>query len=370
MAQHKKYLGVIISFVIIIILVNFLVLAETFGAEPNLTANPVGGGEGYTRIISEKDTAVKYIVSTKEQLITALNNVRSGEIIFIKGDAVIDLTDTYQLTIPAGVTLASDRGLDGSSGALLQRSRGRPITSYAQIFTFVAGGDNVRITGLRFNGENAPEDDTTVPQEEYLIGIRFENRTGSVVDNCEFWGWSQAGIAQDNGTSFIHHNYIHHNQARGEGYGFVIAGGTAVVEANLFDYNRHDIAAAGLPGEGYEARYNIVLGHGTAIGGHHFDVHAYPPDDEETVDSIAGYEYKIHHNTFELTELPCIGIRALPEKGVWIDHNIFKTSYDAPPVFQRYAGTFGRMYMTQNYIGKDGGAPILVPGEDIWYLHP
>lgn len=369
MALNKKYLGIILCFIIIFLLVTFLVPAETFGAEPNPTGNPVGGGEGYTSIISESDAGVKYVVSTKDQLIDALDNAQEGEIIFVKGDAVLNLTDMYQLTIPGGVTLASDRGRAGSSGALLQRSRGSAITSYSQIFTFVAGGDNVRVTGLRFNGENAPQDDTSVPQEKYLVGIRFENRTGSVVDNCEFWGWSQAAIAQDNGTSSVHHNYIHQNQARGEGYGFVIGGGTAIVEANIFDYNRHDIAAGGLPGEGYEARYNLVLGHGNAIGGSHFDVHAYPGD-PENIDSIAGYEYKIHHNTFESTEMVCIGIRALPKKGVWIDHNIFKTTYDIPPVFQRYAGTFGGMYMTQNYIGKNGSSPILIPGEDIDYLHP
>jgi hypothetical protein len=369
MALYKKYLGIVIIGIIIIVLVTFLIPTETFGAEPNPTGNPVGGGKGYTGIISERDNGVKYIVSTKDQLIGALNNAQSGEIIFVKGDSVIDLTDTYQLTIPAGVTLASDRGLDGSPGALLKRPRGSPITAYSQIFTFVARGDNVRVTGLRFNGENAPQDDTTVPQEKYLIGIWFENCTGSVIDNCEFWGWSQAGIAQDNGTSYIHHNYIHHNQARGEGYGFVIGGGNTIVEANLFDYNRHDIAAAGFPGEGYEARYNIVLGNGTAIGGHHFDVHAYPGD-PETIDSIAGYEYKIHHNTFESTDLICIGIRALPEKGVWIDHNIFLTGYNTPPVFQRYAGPFGRVNMTRNYIGKSGSPPVLVEGEDIQYLRP
>jgi hypothetical protein len=369
MTLCKKFLGVIIGSIIIIVLMAFLAPAETFGAKPNPTGNPIGGGTGYSRIVSENDTGVKYVVSTKDQLITALNKAESGEIIFVKGDTVINLSDTFQLTIPAGVTLASDRGQDGSSGALIQRPRGGSITSYSQIFTFIAGGDNVRVTGMRFNGENAPQDDTTVPQDKYLIGIWFNNCTGSVVDNCEFWGWSQAGIAQDNGTSYIHHNYIHDNQARGEGYGFVIAGGTAIVEANIFDYNRHDIAAAGLPGEGYEARYNIVLGHGAAIGGHHFDVHAYPGD-PETADSIAGYEYKIHHNTFESTDLFCIGIRALPEKGVWIDHNIFKTRYNTPLVFQRYAGTFGRIFMSRNYIGKNNSIPVFVEGEDILYLRP
>ena len=34
--------------------------------------------------------------------------------------------------------------------------------------------------------------------------------------------------------------------------------GTALIEANIFDYYRHAIAGSGLPGTGYEARYNFV----------------------------------------------------------------------------------------------------------------
>ena len=50
---------------------------------------------------------------------------------------------------------------------------------------------------------------------------------------------------------------------------------------------------AGHPGEKYEARYNIVLGNGDAIGGHHFDIH----QDEDGGD-FAGDKFLIHHNTF------------------------------------------------------------------------
>ena len=94
------------------------------------------------------------------------------------------------------------------------------------------------------------------------------------------------------------------------------------------------------------------------------------PGENETAASIAGSEYKIHHNTFESTDLPCIGIRALPGKGVWIDHNIFRTRYEDPPVFQRSTGTFGRIYMTRNYIGKSGAEAVPVPEADIEYLPP
>ena len=358
------------------ILVLSVVFSETFGAEPNPTGNPIGGGPGYSRIISPTDASVKYIVSTKDQLLTALARAQPGEVIFVPGDANIDMTGTPSAMIPAGVTLASDRGLAGSAGGLLSRTQN--LNGGWEEPMFIAGGDYVRVTGLRLQGEMYPQDYGNKAGEtfesDYLVGIYVENKTGFEIDNCEMygWAWSCVSLRQNSNAPipYMHHNYIHHNQARGEGYGINLYGGNALIEANLFDYNRHDITGAGMAGEQYEARYNRILGHGNAIGASHFDVHAYPPGQKETVDSIAGYEYKIHHNTFESTELPCIGIRALPQKGVWIEHNIFKTTYDEPPVFQRYAGTFGGMYMTRNYIGKNGAEPVLVPDEDIWYLHP
>jgi len=52
-----------------------------------------------------------------------------------------------------------------------------------------------------------------------------------------------------------------------------------------------------------------------------------------------------------------VGIRAVPEKGVWIDHNIFKSSFT--PVFQRgnypdgvFVG-YGHISMTNNLIGSN-----------------
>jgi len=329
-----------------------------YGAEPNPTGNPVGGGVGYTRIIAQSDPRVNYVVSTKDQLLTALKNAKSGEVVFIPQTASIDLSGTYTTIIPAGVTLAGDRGFQGSLGGKILRHRvAADGTDYYKIPTLIAGGDNVRITGLQIQGFDVNQD-----QELESVGLEIQSaikatgRSGLEVDNCEIWGWSHAGVALENsGSAHIHHNSIHHCQARGYGYGVSVSGGTALIEANKFDYTRHAIMGSGYPNEGYEARYNIHLGHGDAIGGHHFDVHAYP--DPVTGQSIAGSEYKIHHNTFEETRLYSIGVRAVPEKRVWIDHNIFKSSFT--PVFQRgnypdgvFVG-YGRISMTNNLIGSN-----------------
>ncbi len=350
----------------IVLIVLFFHFTGTYGAEPNPTGNPIGGGAGYTPIITEKDPRVKYVVSTKDQLISALQNAQSGEVIFVPGNADIDLTGTWGHVIPAGVTLAGDRGWNGSLGGRIFRYRMSPSSAdngYSKIPLLVVGGDGVRITGLRIEGGDTVQDE--IFQDigiDVKSGIDATECRALEVDNCEIWGWSYTGIKLSNSnwsqaSAYIHHNSIHHCQARGYGYGVVLYGGKALIEANLFDYTRHAISATGFPGEGYEARYNIHLGHGNAIGGHHFDVHAWPVP--ETNESIAGYEYKIHHNTFQYTTIPSIGIRAVPEKGVWIEHNIFQTSSHIPPVFQRgtypdgvFCG-FGRIYMTQNYVGYD-----------------
>jgi PKD repeat protein len=354
--------------------VSSLQSGDCFGAETcNPTGNPIGGGAGYTRQISPATAGVKYVVSTKADLLTALKSAKSGEVVFVKGTAVIDMTGTPNTVIPAGVTLASDRGTGGSSGALIKynsNTNGQYLTSM-----FVAGGNNVRITGLQLQGETFAQDGTGNGEASYMIAIKAQDKSGLEVDNCEIqgWSWSAVTVLDCTGT-YIHHNYIHHDQARGEGYGADIYGGSMLVEANIFDYNRHDIAAGGYPGESYEARYNLVLGDGHPIGSHHFDVHACNPndysDDSETSSAfIAGNLYKIHHNTFEAGQQAAIGIRSRPVTGAYINNNIFvgaTTDTDGGvPVWQR-AVTWGNMFVSNNY-----WKGTLYTGDKIvWYLHP
>lgn len=69
----------------------------------------------------------------------------------------------------------------------------------------------------------------------------------------------------------IYDNYIHHNQRAGrEGYGVSVdAGAYALIERNVFDWNRHAIKGGGeivdddpLSGAGYAAYRNLVLENG------------------------------------------------------------------------------------------------------------
>ena len=63
-----------------------ILTGDCYGAEAcNPTGNPIGGGAGYTRIISGTEAGVKYVVSTKAELLTALRSAKAGEMVFVKG---------------------------------------------------------------------------------------------------------------------------------------------------------------------------------------------------------------------------------------------------------------------------------------------
>ena len=54
---------------------------------------------------------------TSDQFRNALQQAKAGQVIFLPGQAQIDLTGQKRLVVPGGVTLSSQRGRDGSPGA-------------------------------------------------------------------------------------------------------------------------------------------------------------------------------------------------------------------------------------------------------------
>ena len=226
----------------------------------------------------------------------------------------------------------------------------------------IAGGEYVRITGIRLEGP----DMTTRRERHPGLGIYSPYRNLEV-DNCEILGWSGAaiGISGTGGSEmqaggYIHHNYIHHCQMKGLGYGVVVSNGAvSLVEANYFDYCRHAVAGSGTAGDGYEARYNICGPNWISTSPHNFDMHG----TVSGTGTIAGDTIRIHHNTFmatgSLDAFP-VAIRGVPRDGAYIDHNWFY--YDlAPPVWQ--TGGEGNVFVTENLIGPDGELSVSGPIE-------
>lgn len=291
---------------------------ENFGAETNPTEDPIGGGKGYRRLVKQGD----YQVKTLEELLAALKQAKAGQVVYVDEKAEIDLTGKQKIVIPGGVTVASGRGQENSEGALLYSNE------LATSPLFLAGGEKVRVTGLRLRGPD-PNRRTEQMQKLYKEGRYYSipNSDGIIsthphleVDNCELWAWSHAAVFLKRGASkaHIHHNYIHHNQRSGLGYGVCLDQSDALIEANLFDWCRHHIAGTGRPGTSYEARYNVVLEN---ANGHSFDMHG--GRDRKDGTDIAGDSIKIHHNKFKATSVPAIVIRGRPTQSTEIHHNRF-----------------------------------------------
>ena len=328
----------------------------THGAFANPTGRPIGGGEGYG------DWMVGGVyVESRLQLLQDLATVPAGTTIFIADHAIIDLTGVWDIPLRAGITLASGRGRNGSLGALLyttDKSTEKPL--------FRVIGTGVRITGLRLRGPDTEiepagcpdiaSDGTDSAFDASAIKVHRENLTGVTVriDNNEMWGWPHAAVSARNVAGVrVQHNHIHHNRrqmrldgcrAYGLGYGVVVEhSGHVLVEANLFDHNRHDIASDGRPGTRYEARYNLVLNGAVQ---HSFDVHGGADRGDGT--DIAGTLFNVHHNTFLQANKPAFRIRGVPQIAANVWANEFRHLYAAAAANQ--VNATGNFYAWDNLI--------------------
>ena len=270
---------------------------------PTGEENPVGGGAGYQRTVGAEDADV--VASDLSGLQDALQSASQGEIVFLAGSADLDMAGTT-LTVPEGVTLASNRGLDGAPGGRLRTD---------QETTQIRVKEGARITGLRIQGKYYSYFNPIGDPNRYPTGTGLKVRGPSVeIDNCEVWGHAYAAIHTTGYTCHVHHNHIHHTPRDGLGYGVVSSGGHPVIERNYFNYNRHAVAGSG--GGGYTVRFNHF---GPDTIGHVIDMH-----------TPGGDRLKIHQNTVEAvhavndgSKKPAVAIRGTPSEGASIERNWF-----------------------------------------------
>lgn len=316
----------------------------TFGAKPD-ERGPIGGGAGYKHIITKGDFTAK----TPEQIAAALKKAKPGQVVFIPGENEVDLTtliyiEKFVLKIPEGVTLAGNRGHNGSKGAILTSDA---LATDPMVET---AGPHVRITGLRLRGPNTKRyldhhqrayaktggkgfDHKYYYKFPTSNGIRA-NHDKLEVDNCEISGFAHGGIyVVGSSDDLVHHNFIHHCQYNGLGYGVVLHTSSALIEYNLFDYNRHSIAATGRPGEQYVARHNIELGVSLS---HCFDMHG--GRDRKDGTNIAGQSIAIYNNTFRAPQTPVV-IRGVPQEKCEVHHNWFVRHGKPGKAVRAQAGT-------------------------------
>lgn len=253
---------------------------KTYGAYNADGKSIIGGGVRTEGIRTGGD----YTATDLESLKNALSNAKAGEVVFIPGDVKIDLTPLAKtnkyLSIPEGVILASNRGA----------KEGDKVSSGAKLFStehanlMISASASSVIEGLVICGADTSKHMTHIDRgltdgryTDYYyklpltVGIRVDGN-GVTVKNCEISGFSNSGVLLNNvKDAHIHQNFIHHNQRNGFGYGVCLSKASeAVIEYNLFNFDRHSIAADGSPGSGYIARYNIQMGEAIR---HVFDAH-------------------------------------------------------------------------------------------------
>ena len=305
---------------------------KKYGAYVEEGAPPIGGGKGYSEIFTTGD----YVVRTLAELTDALSKAQSGEVVFIEGNAAIDITTLViqgkYLELKEGVTLASNRGHTYEDGTV---STGGKIYSTSMANRALYAYDNSRVTGLIFAGGDPNQhlehhyrafSAPNAPGHSYYYSLTSVATDGIhvvgnnvTVDNCEIAGFGDAGVNLYIGVknAVVKYCYIHHNQANGLGYGVCHwDDAESVIEYNLFNYNRHSIAGSGPADSYYTARYNVEMGESLS---HMFDMHGGRDRGDGT--NIAGKYVDMYNNTF-LSPMNPYYMRGVPVEYQNFYHNI------------------------------------------------
>ena len=340
----KKSDLVYIGSLFLLFLINFeLGFSQSMDSSIGLSSNSVdgnsiGGMENDIPKFSRKISHSDFSVNDKRELLKALTESKAGDVIYIDDKASIDLSGESKIKIPAGVILASGRGINGSKGALLYTNKNGtfPLFTVEESGTEIFG---IRLkgpdTGIYSGGVDAFANKSEAYKKvnrnklyhknmygvpvSYGIGVSGPNFS---ISNCEVFGWTYAGIClEGNATNAkIHHNYIHHNQRFGLGYGVVLKkGASALITANLFNFNRHSVAGTGEEDITVEVSYNRFLEDNNTTWA--IDMHGGQDRNDGT--NIAGRRIEIHHNEIRLKGKALgIVIRGVPTKEAIIYNNL------------------------------------------------
>lgn len=301
----------------------------SFLSEPEESNGPTetpGGGVTATATVTPSQ------VDTRDGLARALEAASSGDVVSVRPDAEIDLSDIWHVEVPAGVTLSGGRGVGGADGARFYSTEGDEGERENSPQAKFSLGNGARFTGFRLEGHHHQYVNAATAYDGDFFahrgcGVRVAR--GGVVDNNEISGWPYSAIIAED-DAHVHNNFLHHNTWEGLGYGVAVPKGPhmPVVEFNEFNYNRHSITSARSPEPGYICRYNVF---GEDWVGHQVDVHG-----TEGMTGVAGNKFLIHNNTFrathvvdaktrdpEQTKYPAVYIRGTPRTGAWIEQNWF-----------------------------------------------
>jgi hypothetical protein len=320
-------------------------------------------------------------------------------LVILAHDVDMDLTGEQNIPIRENVTLMSaapqvaTAGL--RAGPLTTTGLGRDARhlgprlytrSYPQPLFAIRcddSGENVRLLGFRLQGPSFGVDGEHEEDALYFYACKKAE-----VAYMEISGWSGTAVrVRDSDPKnvvppdgpWIHDNFIHHNQNIGApGYGLdVEKRGNAIIERNVFDFNRHAITASGTPGTSYTARFNLVLKGGGVHGRpwnrltQQFDVHGDSDCALENPDiplefpgidikdwavrncGNAGSEFVFANNAFQYTIDRAIKIRGTPTEAAYIYDNVFPHRALSDAVSPLPRGDGSHVIVGSNTIGVD-----------------
>jgi hypothetical protein len=298
----------------------------------------------------------------------------AGTTVRVANNVRLDLSRYESISVAAGVDLLGGRTARTAGPVLFTETRPKRL--------LVVTGDDVRISGLRIHG---PDMGVADSDGGPASGLYVSSRNDVEIDHNEIAGWKNAAVGvndDDNRISYvlnpdtvrIHDNFIHHNQRTGAfGYGVVIGNGAyALIDRNVFDYNRHAIASDGSDDSGYRAYENLVLKNGGKhrkvlwkwYYTHQFDVHGQESCGVFSLfsDSLfncgrAGHDVEIRRNSFLYTRDNAFKLRGTPQlkpHGAFVYDNVFAHGDLDDAVDQTESG----MTTRGNRTGIDGSARL------------
>lgn len=292
-------------------------------------------------------------VSTASELRAGLESAGEGDVVYIEPETTIDVTGEETFQIPAGVTVASNRGCDGAEGGRLKSDEAGTMLA--------SDGPGAEVFGVRLRGYG--ESQTPHPRESpNAIGVRIVHPDASV-GNSEISNFVFMCVQVDKGgtEARIHHNEITFCNRPGYGYGVAVYHEVPVIEFNFIDHYRHAIAVGGrtnLDEEGYGgyvAKNNVA---GENRLSHAFDVHGEERDGScgQWCGGTAGEKIVIHRNTFlpgdkynsDYRTQAHVEIRGVPAQTAQISNNWFEGDVVEEYKFEQM-DTHGPPYNSERY---------------------
>ena len=310
-------------------------------------------------------------VTTAKQLEDAL---QQGLDRTLKGPIIV--AADIELTGKRLLTLSSDVQLIGWSGLgrrpLLWTSTPffeDPATGKELGYSlFEVWGNGVRVGGIHFKGPAETDSNRSSSQAPVSAITVFQHKAQEasgekssglsvVIADCEFDEWTDSGVLvisdpnqeprrhvkspaewnpdwplpTEEEKTRVERSYFHHIATNEHGYGVGVNGGTyAVIEGNVFDFNRHAVTSDGYAKCGYTARFNYVLQGGFTEGtpnyyNQHFDVHG----TGGVNGGWAGESFEIAFNTIRgeqsyrlFSTRPALALRGTPETRVTFRDNV------------------------------------------------